>query len=53
MLIGSVLAVEMAVTFPLLRYAESVGLALELVVVAQARARSGFGHRHDETHSLR
>lgn len=40
-LIGAVLAVRMAVTLPLVWYAETVGLALELVVVAKARTSSG------------
>lgn len=40
--VGSILTVRMAVTLPLIWYAETIGLALELVIMAEAWNLSGW-----------
>lgn len=41
-LVGSIFTVRVAVTLPIAWYAETVALALELIVVAEARTSGGW-----------
>lgn len=46
-LVGSIFTVRVAVALPIARYAETVALALELIVVAESRTSGGWkGRRH-------